>query len=79
MYSVYASFALDQLSNMAQIFLNTETVGYDIYYTLDGNEPTIQSNKYTGSFVAPNKSVLRAGLFNSAGKLMGRITEVRIK
>ncbi len=79
MYSVYASFALDQLSNMAKVYLTTETVGYDIYYTLNGDEPTGNSTKYEGVFATENKRVLKAGLFNDQGELLGKITEIKIK
>lgn len=78
-YTVYASYALDQLLYTAQVYLNTETEGYDIFYTLNGDEPTVNANKYKGAFTAENRSVVKAGLFNKDGKLLGRITETKIK
>lgn len=79
LYSVYASFALDQLLYTAQVYLNTETVGYDIFYTINGDQPTVNTNKYIGAFTAENRSLVKAGLFNKDGKLLGRITEIKIK
>jgi hexosaminidase len=78
LYTVYASFALDQLTSKAQVYLNSETVGYTIYYTLNGDEPTANETKYKGVFTA-DKNLLKAGLFDNDGKLLGKITEIRIK
>lgn len=79
MYTVYAPFAIDQLHNEAIVYLETEMVGYDIYYTLNGDEPTTAATKYEGVFKATPRSLLKAGLFNKEGKLLGKITEVRLK
>lgn len=78
-FTVYASFALNQLVNEANVYLNTEAEGYHIYYTIDGDEPTVNSKLYKGVFTAPGKSLLKAGLFNSEGKLLGKVTELRLK
>ncbi|WP_372935479.1 beta-N-acetylhexosaminidase [Seonamhaeicola sp.] len=79
MYSVYPAFAVNELRNEAIVYLDTETVGYDIYYTLDGTDPTSKSKKYTGNFTTTAKQLLKAGLFNKEGKLLGAITEIRLK
>lgn len=79
MFTVYPAFAIDQLHDKAIVYLETETVGYDIYYTTNGDEPTIKANKYTGDFKVKPKSLLKAGLFNKEGNLLGEITEVRLK
>ena len=79
MYSVYPSYAIDELHNEAIVYLQTETVGYNIYYTLDGEDPTIHATKYEGNFRTAPKTLLKAGLFNEEGKLLGEITEIRLK
>jgi len=79
MYSVYPAFAIDQLHNKAIVYLETEAVGYDIYYTLDGSEPTTNALKYQGDFKTIPKTLLKAGLFTKQGKLLGEITELRLK
>jgi len=78
-FKVYPVFGIDQLHNKAIVYLETEAVGYTIYYTTNGDDPTIESNKYTGHFEATPKSLLKAGLFNKAGDLIGEITEIRLK
>ncbi|MBP1840034.1 beta-N-acetylhexosaminidase [Formosa algae] len=79
MFTVYPAFAIDQLHTEAIVYLETETVGFDIYYTVDGSEPTVNSNKYESHFKTKPKNLLKAGLFNEAGELLGEITEIRLK
>ncbi|RTE55080.1 beta-N-acetylhexosaminidase [Arenibacter aquaticus] len=79
MFTVYASYALDQLKGEAHVYLNTETVGYDIFYTTGGEDPTVSSIKYEGNFIAAPKTPIKAGLFNKEGKLLGKITVIRLK
>ncbi|WP_372652787.1 beta-N-acetylhexosaminidase [Draconibacterium sp.] len=78
LYSVYGSFALDKLSYTAKVYLTTETA-YDICYTTDGSEPSVEAIKYKGVFNAENRSTVKAGLFNKDGKLLGKITELKIR
>ncbi|UMB61778.1 family 20 glycosylhydrolase [Lutibacter sp. A80] len=79
LFTVYPAFAIDQLHNEAIVYLETETVGYTIYYTVNGEDPTVNSTKYEGNFKAQPKSLLKAGLFNKEGHLLGEITEIRLK
>jgi hexosaminidase len=79
MYTVYAPFAIDQLHNEALVYLETEMVGYEIYYTLNGDDPTVNATKYKGMFRANPRTLLKAGLFDKEGTLLGKITEVRLK
>ncbi|MCK0157276.1 family 20 glycosylhydrolase [Cellulophaga sp. F20128] len=79
MYSVYPSYAIDQLHNQAIVYLQTETIGYDILYTTNGDVPTAKAIKYEGDFRVGAKTLLKAGLFTKDGKLLGEITELRLK
>lgn len=78
-FTVYPAFGIDQLHNKAIVYLETEAVGYDIYYTLDGSEPSTAATKYEGNFTATPRSLLKAGLFNKEGALLGTVTEIRLK
>ncbi|WP_276165985.1 beta-N-acetylhexosaminidase [Zobellia alginiliquefaciens] len=78
-FSVYPSYAIDELHNQAIVFLQTETDGNEIYYTLDGKDPTSRSKKYNGKFRTEAKTLLKAGLFNKEGKLLGNVLELRLK
>ncbi len=79
MYTIYAPFAIDQLHNKAIVYLETEMMGYDIYYTLNGDAPSVRAQKYEGVFKTNPGNLLKAGLFDKEGNLLGRITEVRLK
>ena len=79
LFTVYASYALDELESEAHVYLSTETVGYDIFYTTTGEDPTTASIKYEGDFIAAPKTLIKAGLFNKEGSLLGKLTEIRLK
>lgn len=79
LYSVYPSFAIDQLHSQATVFLHTEAVGHTIYYTLNGQDPSAQALKYVEEFKTEPGKLLKAGLFNQEGALLGNIVELRLK
>lgn len=79
LFSVYPAYAIDQLHSQAIVYLKTETVGHHIYYTLDGTEPTVKSSKYDKAFTTETRTLLKAGLFNNKGDLLGNIVELRLK
>jgi hexosaminidase len=79
MYNIYASFALDKLHDKAMVYLLTETTGYDIFYTLNGENPSVKDNKYNGVFQAEPKATVKAGLFNKNGNLLGKVAEMKLK
>lgn len=79
LFSVYPSYAIDQLHSQAIVYLQTETVGHNIYYTIDGTEPTVNSRKYDKVFKTEPRTLLKAGLFNNEGDLLGQIVELRLK
>lgn len=43
-----------------EISMKTEANGLDIYYTLDGTEPSLQSQKYTAPFLIRETSTIKA-------------------
>ncbi len=79
LYSVYPSYTIDELHGEAIVYLQTESVGYEIRYTLDGSEPDIDSAVYTKAFRAEPKSLLKAALFNDKGEQKGKTLELRLK
>lgn len=79
LFSVYPSYALDELHGQAIVYLQAEAQGYDIRYTLNGEDPTAESPKYTKEFKTAPKTLLKAGLFNKEGRLLGKIVELRLK
>ncbi|GAB5554163.1 MAG: glycoside hydrolase family 20 protein [Saprospiraceae bacterium] len=79
LFSVYPAYAIDQLHSQAIVYLDTETVGYNIHYTLDGTQPSTNSPKYDQAFKTTPRTLLKAGLFNREGELLGNIVELRLK
>ncbi len=78
MYTVYGSFALDELTFEGQVYLNTETTGNIIRYTTDNTVPTAQSEAYDGVFIVKSGRTVQAGLFNPQGELLGKITVFKV-
>ncbi|WP_277483619.1 beta-N-acetylhexosaminidase [Catalinimonas alkaloidigena] len=78
-YTVYPSFALNPLKEEAQVYLYTEAEGYPIYYSIDGSEPQPTSSKYEGNFKAAAGTLVKAGLFDKNGKLLGKVSEFRLR
>jgi hexosaminidase len=79
LYNIYATFAPNLVQNKVLVHLLTETVGYDTYYTINGDEPSVNSNKYSGVFSADPGAKIKSGLFDPAGKLLGKVTEIVLK
>ncbi|MBN2012224.1 alpha-L-fucosidase [candidate division KSB1 bacterium] len=49
-----------------EVSISTNDIGPIFYYTLDGSEPTIESNKYSGPFPADGKVVIKAIAYDPA-------------
>ncbi len=58
-------------TDSAVIALSVDIDKADIYYTLDGSEPTVKSIKYTGPVVAKNSGKIKARAFR--GDITGEI------
>lgn len=58
-----------------QVSLAAGLEGLDLYYTLDGSEPTRNSSRYTGSFVLNRSAMVKARAFTPAG-LSSRVTSM---
>tara|TARA_B110000305_G_C19458387_1_gene652484 strand:+ start:506 stop:2827 length:2322 start_codon:yes stop_codon:yes gene_type:complete len=59
-----------------EISLKTEVNNLDVRYTLNGDEPTAQSEKYVGSFIIDKGVQLKARSFQD-GVPIGNVSEVR--
>lgn len=53
-----------------EVFLETEVIGGEIYYTLDGTDPTLQSNKYSGPIIIERSLTLKASTVRD-GRILG--------
>ncbi|MDN3665195.1 beta-N-acetylhexosaminidase [Algibacter miyuki] len=63
-----------QQDGSIEIALKTEVNGMDIYYTLDGSEPSLTSTKYEKPFFIKNTTTLKATSFKNDEQI-GNISE----
>lgn len=56
---------LDVFTDQHQIALVHDIPGLELRYTLDGSQPTLNANKYTGPFDITTTTTVKAGLFNT--------------
>lgn len=70
-YQVRQQLQLSPNRNIAKVTFDTDAAGADIYYTLDGSEPTAKSRKYSSPFELDKAAVIKAGSFVD-GKLVGK-------
>ncbi|TPE43715.1 glycoside hydrolase family 20 protein [Pontibacter mangrovi] len=72
-YQVRQQLEADPESNVATVTFTSDAAGTDIYYTLDGTEPTANAHKYKGPFKVEKAAVIKASSF-ADGKLVGQAT-----
>ena len=68
-YQVYFEVTNDAPNNRSTVNLLTDSYQPEIYYTLDGNEPTLQSNRFEGPFEVPIHKTVRAATFKNGQKI----------
>jgi hexosaminidase len=76
-FNVTIGTALSENYNSLNIELSTELSGADIYYTLDGTEPTINSEKYSKPFSLDKTLEIKAVSYSN-GKLMSKVSSKNI-
>ena len=70
---VFVQVGCDAVSQHPTVTLRTLGGGKDIYYTLDGSEPTMASTLYTGPFPLERSATIKAIAYNEYGE--GVVTE----
>ncbi|WP_197053453.1 chitobiase/beta-hexosaminidase C-terminal domain-containing protein [Sphingobacterium sp. T2] len=68
-YQVYFEVADDISNNKSTVNLLTDSYQPEIYYTLDGTEPTTQSNRFEGPFEVPVYKTVRAATFKNGQRI----------
>lgn len=68
-YQVYFEVADDISNNKSTVNLLTDSYRPEIYYTLDGTEPTTQSNRFEGPFEVPVYKTVRAATFKDGQRI----------
>ena len=72
-YNVRYIIKTDTVNRSSNVILTTDSYHPDIRFTTDGNEPTLKSKKYAGSFTVPVPSIIKAATFKN-GKVAGKVS-----
>ncbi|MBD1432908.1 family 20 glycosylhydrolase [Sphingobacterium sp. DN00404] len=68
-YQVYFEVTDDVGRNTSTVNLLTDSYQPEIYYTLDGSEPTLQSSRFEGPFEVPIHKTVRAATFKDGQRI----------
>lgn len=68
-YQVYFEVTDQVDHNKSTVNLLTDSYQPEIYYTLDGSEPTTQSNQFEGPFEVPVQKTVRAATFKDGRRI----------
>jgi len=72
-YNPFISFTVDTIQRNASVQIISDSDIHDLYYSIDGNIPSTKSKKYTGPFICDLNSIVKAGIFDINGKLIGEV------
>ncbi|MHC2992321.1 beta-N-acetylhexosaminidase [Pontibacter sp. HJ8] len=72
-FNVKQQIAVDPAKSTATVSLATDALGSNIFYTLDGSEPTPAAQAYTAPFQLTNSAEIKAASFEE-GKPMGKVS-----
>jgi hexosaminidase len=78
MYNITIDHQGSMLSSDLNLSLSAQINNADIYYTLDGTDPSVGSTKYEEAFPIIHSSNIKAQCFKN-GKAVGRITNENIE
>ena len=73
-FKVDISTQFEKQTDKVNVSLSSEQPDIPIYYTTDGRDPSLKSNKFTGPFAVSGNTVIKAGLFVE-GKLKDKVSE----
>jgi len=68
-YQVYFEVTDDAANNRSTVTLLTDSYQPEIYYTLDGSEPTPRSHRFEGPFEVPVHKTVRAATFRDGRRI----------
>ncbi|PKV62931.1 glycoside hydrolase family 20 protein [Pontibacter ramchanderi] len=73
-FNVKQQIQVDPAKSVATVHLNTGAKGTQIFYTLDGSEPTTASQAYQGPVQLTNSAVIKAASFDEKGGLLSKVS-----
>ena len=78
-YNPMITFTADTLQMTAKVQINPDSDIHNLFYTVNGTDPTPKSLKYTGEFTSGLNSVVKAAVFDKKGLLLGNIVTQKIE
>lgn len=78
-YNPFVTFSIDTLKKNAKVKITPDTDIHNVYYSVNGTIPDMNSNKYDQEFITDLNSIVKAGIFNKKGILLGEIVTKRIE
>jgi hexosaminidase len=76
-YSVQQTILIESVLTRATVTMASDSYDTQIFYTVDGTEPTSSSSLYTKPFMIRQSAVIKAATFKN-GKKMGKTSEQEI-
>lgn len=72
-YNVWQEVVLNPMAKEATVTFKTDSFDPEVYYTLDGTEPTVEDNRYSRPFKISKPVIIKAATFKN-GKRISKIT-----
>ncbi|PVY43740.1 glycoside hydrolase family 20 protein [Pontibacter virosus] len=73
-FNVKQQIQVDPAKSVANVNLSTGAKGTQIFYTLDGSEPTTASQAYQGPVQLTNSAVIKAASFDEKGEQLSKVS-----
>ncbi len=78
-YNPMITFTADTIQKNAKILIIPDSDIHNLFYTVNGSEPTTKSQKYKAPFTVGLNTVVKAAIFNKKGLLLGNIVTQKIE
>lgn len=78
-YNPIIKFTPDTLLQKANVQIIPDSDIHNLFYTVNGTDPTVKSIRYLYEFTAGLNSVVKAGIFDKKGKLLGQIVTQKLE
>ena len=78
-YNPMITFTADTVQKIAVVQIVPDSDIHDLFYTVNGTDPTTKSPKYKAQFTAGLNTVVKAAIFNKKGLLLGNIVTQKIE
>ena len=78
-YNPMITFTADTIQKNAKVQIVPDSDIHKLFYTVNGTDPTVNSIKYLNEFTSELNSVVKVGVFDTKGNLLGKIVTQKIE